>query len=264
MLATMVLTGPTPDVAAELKPETIQAWNRYVAATEARIDRELGASHGFLALDFEPGSDAIRQRLLRGELVVSQMDTDNEAGKGIAAAGGTPQQWRGAVFLPGLRLEELLARLQNPSEAGPHQEDVLALKVLAREPDHVSLFIKMTRKAVVRVTYNTFHDARYRRHGSTRASSRSVATKIAELEDPNTPQEREKPEGHDHGFLWRLNSYWRYEEVPGGVIVECESLTLSRSVPWGFGTLLGPVIRGIARESMSRTLNFLRQSKGYA
>jgi len=34
--------------------------------------------------------------------------------------------------------------------------------------------------------------------------------------------------GDDRGFLWRLNAYWRYEQVAGGVIAECESITLSR------------------------------------
>ncbi len=46
--------------------------------------------------------------------------------------------------------------------------------------------------------------------------------------EANGLAKREKPEGKDRGFLWRLNSYWRYQQVDGGVLVECESLTLSR------------------------------------
>ena len=40
------------------------------------------------------------------------------------------------------------------------------------------------------------------------------------------------PEGDDHGYMWKLNSYWRYKQVDGGVLVEIESLTLSRDLPY--------------------------------
>jgi hypothetical protein len=55
-----------------------------------------------------------------------------------------------------------------------------------------------------------------------------------------------------------LNSYWRYQAVPGGVLVELESLTLSRSVPWGAGAVVRPLVDQVARESISRTLQALR------
>jgi len=42
--------------------------------------------------------------------------------------------------------------------------------------------------------------------------------------------------------------------VPGGVIVELESLTLSRGLPWGTRTVVRPLIERVARESIERTL----------
>ena len=118
--------------------------------------------------------------------------------------------------------------------------------------------MKLRRESVITVTYNTEHAVEYRRLAPARASSRSVATKIAELENAGTAQEREKAAGNDHGFLWRLNAYWRYEQVDGGVIIECESVSLSRSVP----ALLRPFVMGtverIARESLQKTLVSLR------
>ena len=79
-----------------------------------------------------------------------------------------------------------------------------------------------------------------------------------ELDQAGTPAEREKPEGKDHGFLWKLNSYWRYQQVDGGVLVECESLTLSRGVPAILAPFVKPIISGVARESMKRTLTSMR------
>jgi len=246
--------------AAELKPETVAAWNAYVAATEARIARELGEDRRFLVQDFEPASDRARARLLSGDVLVSEMSAEDASGERIPVPSGMIHHWRGAIFVPGVTLDTLLGQLKNPKTEGPHQEDVLAVRVLEKEPDHLRLFIKMTRTKIVTVTYDSEHDLRYVRHSSTRASSRSETTKIAELEDAGTPSEREKPVGQDRGFLWRLNSYWRYEEVPGGVIVECESLSLSRDIPWGIKQLVSPIVDRIARQSMSRTLENLAQT----
>lgn len=73
-----------------------------------------------------------------------------------------------------------------------------------------------------------------------------------------TPQERELAPGQARGFLWRWNSCWRYEDVPGGVIAECESLSLSRTIPSLLYYAVKPLVDSTARESMERTLSALR------
>jgi archaetidylinositol phosphate synthase len=256
VVALSVLLLPGNLSAATLQPDTVRAWNAYVAATESRIGRELRSPGSFLVSDFSSEASDTRARIRRGEVVIAEMRT-TAGGKAIAVPDGLISHWRGSVFLPGVSLSTLLQRLQHPSEHGPHQQDVLALRVLARAPDELKLFIRMTRSKVVTVTYDTEHVVDYRRHGAARASSRSVATKIAELEGAGTAGEREKRPGEDRGFIWRLNSYWRYEQVDGGVIVELESLTLSRTVPLGLSTVVQPIIDRVARESIGRTLESL-------
>jgi hypothetical protein len=93
---------------------------------------------------------------------------------------------------------------------------------------------------------------------ATRAISRSTAARIVEIEDAGSANERALPTGDDHGYLWKLNAYWRYEQVPGGVIVECESISLSRTVPVVVRYLVGPLIESTARESMEHTLQAVR------
>jgi hypothetical protein len=252
--------GPQRLTAATLQPESVEAWNAYVVATEARIAAELSNGLGFFAHDFLNNGRQTRERVLGGQIAIAEMNTTDPHGRPISVPAGLVHHFRGSVFIPGVTLDALLARLKNPSERGPHQEDVLALRVLAREPDRLKLFIAMTRKKIVTVTYHTEHDVRYQRHGPRRASSRSVATKIAEVVDLGTSDMRERPLGDDRGFLWRLNSYWRYEQVDNGVIVELESLTLSRDVPLGLRVVVEPLIDRIARESVSRTLDHLRQT----
>ena len=91
-----------------------------------------------------------------------------------------------------------------------------------------------------------------------RASSRSFTTKIAEVENAGTRSEKELPLGVDGGYLWRLNSYWRFREQDGGVIVECESISLSRSIPFGLGWLIGRYIESVPKESLEDTLTSIR------
>jgi hypothetical protein len=82
-------------------------------------------------------------------------------------------------------------------------------------------------------------------------------TRIA-AEDPDTPGEREKPVGHDGGYLWRLYTYCRFLERDGGTYVQCESMSLTRGIPPGSGWLLGPLVISIPRESLAFTLETTR------
>jgi putative flippase GtrA len=245
-----------PVSAAQLTPETIAAWNRYVAAVESRRARETAETGRFLAIDGmgDSRSADFVARLRRGEVLV-----DNIANGTVDLGAGTVSHWRGVVFIAGVRLPEILDNALLRGKVAAHrQEDVLESRVLARDADSLRLFLKLQRRAIVTVAYNTEHLVSYERLGEERAMSRSTSTRIAELRDPGTLSETEKPIGQDRGFLWRLHSYWRYQAIHGGVIVELESLTLSRDIPWGVRLVAGPVIERIARESMTRTLTSLR------
>jgi hypothetical protein len=239
--------------------QTLAAWERYVAATEARINAELETQGHFLASDFTADRDHARARLLSGEIHLGEMSTPDESGAILTIPGGTIAHWRGAVLLRHATLDSLLGRLQHPDEHGPLPDDVMSMRVLKRGPDWLTLAMRVTRTKIVTVTYDTEHLATYRRLGPSRAFSKSVSTRIAEVAGGGTATERVRAEGLDRGFLWRMNSYWRYEQVPGGVIVELESLTLSRSIPMGLGMVLGPMIDRIARESVTRTLASVRR-----
>ena len=247
--------------AAELTPGLLQGWDNYVKATEQRIAAELRAGKGFLALDFQPGTAAASERraVLAGAIPIKKMNTNDASGKKMVLSGGIAHHWRGSVFIPGAKLEEVLYRILNPTAADMQQEDVLKWKVLEQGQDSLKIFLKLRRSKFVTVVYNTEHEVKVQRYGTDRASSTSVATRIAELESPDTSREREKPVGRDNGFLWRMNSYWRYEQVAGGVIVELESVTLSRAVPFIFDLLIHPMIESTARESLERTLASMRK-----
>jgi len=186
------------------------------------------------------------------------MKTLNPRGRKIKVPAGTLHHWRGSVFIPDVELESVLAQVRYPAQQEDLQEDVLESRILEESEDSLRLYLKLVRSKIVTVTYNTEHLIEYQQHGEGLASSRSVATRIVELDQAGTPAEREKPEGKDRGFLWKMNSYWRYQQVDGGVLVECESLTLSRGVPAILAPFVKSIINGVAKESMQRTLSSMR------
>jgi hypothetical protein len=248
--ATVLATGP--------EAHTLRAWQDYVVATEARIEAELSSASGFLVSDFSAGDATTRNGIANGGIAVRKLVSRRSTGASIAVPNGTVAHWQGAVLVPNIMLDSLLERLQHPNEHGPFQQDVVLLRVLSRAPDRLTLALRMTRDSLVRVTYDSEHAVTYQRFGPRRAASRSISTKIVELDAPGTAAERAIPEGDDRGFLWRMNAYSRFEQVGGGVIVEIESLTLSRGIPRGLGIAATPLIDRIARESMTRTLASIR------
>ena len=244
--------------AAELTPRTVSAWTDYVAATERRIRAEQSSEQGFLVLDFQEHAAKARARLRRGDTLVSRMETRDADDAALDIPNGEVHHWRGSIFVPSATVDDVLRELGRPLARRDFPEEVLESRVLEREGRRSRVYLKLRRTKIVTVHYNTEHEVEYTRHGDRHASSRSIATRIAELDDAETHRETEKPIGNDQGFLWRLNAYWRYEEIDGGVIIECESISLSRSVPSGFRWMVAPLIERAARESMERTLTAMR------
>jgi hypothetical protein len=242
--------------AVRLASDTLVGWIAYVNATETRIQHELASPSGFLVMDFVEDAAADRRATLGGTVVVQRMETIDARDRRTIVPSALVHHWRGDVLIPGVTVTQLVSELLTGPP--PKQEDVLQSSVLERGPDRLKVYLKLQRKRLVTVVYNTEHVVTFSRYGGTRATSTSIATRIAELADAGTPEERELPAGDDRGFLWRLNAYWRYEEVPAGVIAECESISLSRDVPALLRYLVNPLIESTARESMMRTLITLR------
>jgi dolichol-phosphate mannosyltransferase len=244
---------------AELQAATVQAWTAYERAVDARYDAAAPAGTApFFALD-GVGEPDWRARARGGAIPMARIERPAPGSPEIDVPDGKIHHWTGAIFVPGVSVDELLKRLAElAGNEQKHYADVLASRIIARQDDRYQIFMKLRRTKVITVTYHTEHEVRYRRLGSARASARSVSTRIAQLEDAGTPQERELKPGFDSGYLWRLNAYWRYEAVPGGVLIECESVSLSRAVPFVLRPFATGLVEGLARESLERTLTGLR------
>jgi len=259
-----VLSPQAPNVmTAELKPETLAAFNRYVQITAARIDKELARAGEFLYIEGlpEPQRSAALASLRRGEIYMEPLQTQDASGAPLAAPQGLIHHWIGAVFIPGATLGQVLELAKDyDRHQDIYQPEVVRSRLLKHDGDNYQIYYRLRKKKVITVTLNTNHDVQYFPVDQTHCHSRSVATRIAEVADADQPDEHEKPIGQDGGFMWRLNSYWRFEEKDHGVYVEVESISLTRDIPTGLGWLIRPFITDIPRESLLMTLGSTRSA----
>jgi putative flippase GtrA len=246
-----VMAAASTAQAAVLTPATVAAWDEYVRQTEKRIAAAEPSPAGSKA-----GVDEWK-RLRTGEPVIFSRVTTRGDGSAIEVPDGAVHHWVGRVFLPGVTLDALLSELQAPTSRKWAPGEVESIRVVPDGSGGLRVFIRLKRSSVVDVTYETEHAVRYSRHSAGHATSRSVSRRIQQVVDPG-PGEHLRPAGDDHGFLWRLNAYWRYTAVEGGVLVECESLALSRGVPALLRTVASPLITRVSRESLAGTLRALR------
>ena len=244
-----------------LKPETVQAFDRYVQSTEARIKSEVSQTEKFLYVDrlAEPRRSQVLAALKRGEIFMERLQTLDPAGQKIEAPNAIIHHWLGAVFAPGANLRETLILMQDYNH---HQDiykpEVVRSRLLTHQGDDFTIYYRLRKKKIITITLNTSHEVHYFQVDPRRWYSRSYSTRIAEVANADTPNEREKPIGHDGGFLWRINSYWKFEGKDGGVYIECESVSLTRDIPTGLGWLIKPFITSIPKESLEMTMGSTR------
>jgi hypothetical protein len=242
-----------------LSPDATRVWGQYLQLTRQRIDGELASAKGFLALDNRPSGAVDRQNVIAGQMPIVEVTTLWPNGTHINVPDNWVHHWRGTILLRGARLDDVLKRLQE-TVPGTGQGDVIQSAIRGRDGSNIRTYMQVQRSGSVlsvpyRLVYNTDHYVTFARPAPGRAISTTVATRIAELYHPGTPEEREMRAGEDGGYLRRWNSYWRYEEIGAGVIAECESVTLSRSAPFLLGALgVRSIAEGAARESMTRAL----------
>lgn len=249
-----------PSNAAELKQKTVEAFDHYIRATEARMAEELRKGNTFLWVDrlAESRRQMLYAQLREGQIAIEHLST-LEAGKPIKVPSGLIHHWAGVIFIPGASLPQALAVVQDyDNHENTYRPDVRRSKLLRRDGNNFKVYLQLYRKTIITVVLNAEFEVRYTPIDAARVYSQSYSTRIAEVEDPDEPDEREKPVGNDHGYLWRLYSYWRFLERDGGVYVQLESIALSRSVPSVFAWLVNPLLKRLPRETLSSLLTSTR------
>jgi hypothetical protein len=246
--------------ATELTKPTLDAFLHYVHLAEERMQNELSEPDKFLYSDTLPEEQrrALMEELAKGLVIVRKLEA-RENGNKISVPGGLVHHWIAIVYMPGVRLSDALALQQDyDHEWEIYKPDIQQSRLLSRDGEKFKVYMRLYRKAIVTAVYNAEFEIEYFPVSESREYSLSHSTRIAELENPSRPNEREKPVGNDRGYLWRLNTYTRYEERDGGLYMQIEFIALSRSVPAIFAWLVNPYVKSIPREYLSSLLTVTR------
>jgi hypothetical protein len=246
--------------AAGLQGVTAKAFDDYIHKTESRIADELLHGTSFLWIDRLSTDERSRayEDLRAGRLAMENARV-GQSSSALPVPGGLIHDWKGIVFVPGVSLDEAIALLEDYDHDDDYfAPDVIAAKLLARDGENFKVYLRLRRKYVLTAVFDTEYEVRYAKLNATRAVSQSRSTRIEEIQNAGQSNEQKIAAGSDHGFLWRLNTYWRFEQASGGVFIQCEAISLSRDVPEGMGWAVKPFIEQIPGESLRFTLQATR------
>jgi hypothetical protein len=236
----------------QLKPSTLEAFDAYIHEAEAGMEATLDGNRPFLWSD----GSADRARQVREGKIVVHCWSGKESGKEpVKVPDGLIHDWAGAAFAAGTTVKEALALVQDyDNHKNVYKPEVIDSKLLEHHDNDFRIYLRLLKKKIITVVLDTDHDVHYSCLGGTRWFCRSYTTRVAEVDDAGKPDEKVLPPDAGYGFLWRLDSYWRFQERDGGVYVECRAVSLTRDVPSGLGWIIEPIVRKLPRESLSNTL----------
>lgn len=145
-------------------------------------------------------------------------------------------------------MEALLRAL--PAYPRIYSPQVLQASSEVQPGGHLEVVMRVRQKHVIPVVLDSAYDVSFGRLDVRHGYSTSRSTRISEVSDG-----RLLSPSQDHGFLWRLNTYWSFEERDGGLYLQVETISLSRSIPVGLQWAVRPFIESVPRDSLEFTLH---------
>ena len=217
---------------SHLEASTIALFQDYTTKFEQRVSAPFTAS-GKLWIDTD--NSAKRKDFDAGKPIV-------EARENRDIQNGSIHHYSGTIRVPGGTIDQVRRVMQDYS-AYPNyfKPDVARGSGVVQadstpEDEHFRSRLFLTEATVwLDVAYDAQYDSHYRRIDANRWTSRSTTLSVRELQDAKKLDGSVFPEGEDHGFLWRTNNYWFARARDGGLDLQLDSMTLSRTTPLGFG-----------------------------
>ncbi|MGA2848848.1 MAG: hypothetical protein ABSE46_07630 [Terracidiphilus sp.] len=242
----LLLARPNHAV-AEPTPASVAAFNSYIGAVESRLAQQHRSQTGFLPS--APSQADLRLR--RGELIVERLTPSS----GVDLPGAMLHHWRGTAFVAGARAAGFERLMRNVDGYPAHfSPQVVQAKLLSVQGGHLQATLRVRQRHGITVVMDTVYDIAFGQLDPQHGYSMSRSTRVAEIEAAGTSSERALSPGQEHGFLWRQNTYWTFEERDCGLLIQIESVSLTRSIPTGLGWLVGPFVESVPRESLEFTL----------
>ncbi|HZD76024.1 MAG TPA: hypothetical protein VE218_03395 [Acidobacteriaceae bacterium] len=246
----LLLLMPPRPLLAQPTPAANSAFRAYAQVVESRLARQHQSGNTFLALAApDPVSEA--KRLRNGELEIEQLTPS----AGAELSGSLLHHWRGTAFVPGAKAGDFERLTQDFKSYPQHfSPQVLQARLIGQNGDRMQAWMRVRQQHLVPVVLDTTYDITYGRLDEQHGYSISRSTRIAEIYAAGTAGERALNADEEHGFLWRLNTYWSYEEKDGGLYLQIEAVSLTRSIPHALGWVIRPYVESIPRDSLKFTL----------
>jgi hypothetical protein len=259
LAAILLLVNAARVQATVLRSETAQAFDHYVQLTEAESKQRMRPGK-FLWIDQHPRA---KSQLWLGQPLIQAHKTLDH-GEEIDVPDGLVQDWIGDMFLPGVTLNKVREILQDYANYKVYfKPEVIESRAVKHEGDRFEVFLRLYKKQVLTVVLNTTYSVEYGMLDPAHVYVDSRSTDIREVKDPKKKKyDEEQPAGEGYGFLWRINSYWRFEQADNGVYAELEAVSLSRDIPLGLGFILKGFVERFPQQSMENTMQGLRQTLG--
>jgi hypothetical protein len=243
------LLFPIAAQAADLKMETVAAWDSYLRTADANLQKRIRPGGKFL-WTFENADRAAKVR--KGEIVVAPAPGPNPR----KVPGGLIHHWIGAVFLPGVTMDEF----QEVTRDYDHYKDYYRPSVVESRAiayhgseDYFSMVLLNKTLFFKNALQADYHTSRIR-VDDCRIYSISRTTRVQGIEDYGQRGEHLIPEGDAASYLWKLYTVTRLQQEPTGVHYELEVMALSRDIPRGMHFLAEPIVRRVSRDSLVTSL----------
>ena len=237
-----------------LQSQTLTAFDAYIHKSETEMEQTLGAGRAFLWSDL----NSERQHQIHSGKVLAQF----WSGRGpVKVPHGLIHDWIAAASIPDTSLARTLALIQDYDHHKLiYKPEVIDSKLISRQGNDFQIYLRLLKKKIITVILDTDHEVHYRPVDRSRWLCHSRTTRIAEVENAGRQDERILQPDSGYGFLWRLYSYWRFEQDDAGVVVECRAISLTRDVPFGLGWAIEPIVQKLPKESLVNTLEATRRA----
>ncbi len=249
-----------PLSADQLKPQTLAAWDQYIRLTEARQAAELDGTEPFLWIDrlSEVRREEHMAALKDGKVVVEKLAT-LDGGNPIEVKEGLLHHWIGTVFVPDTPIARMTQVVQDydhyAERFGP---TITRARIVRREGSRFEVHMRTHVKKVISVTQDQEWAIEYRTISPTRLFVPSRIARLYDVVNADTPAEKRTPGDEGEGWLWRLHNYCAFEQRAEGTYEQCESISLTRPIPWYAKLFVSGYVNTIPKETLETTLGQVR------
>ena len=224
--------------AAELEERTSRAYVEYVEQARRHFINRIQAN-----VDSTSGA-----RLGKDGQIIAHPGAEDGI---VSVPGGLVHHWAGATFLPGVTMKEALGVSHDYNEYAEIYTPIVDSRFLGRDGDNYRALLRIKESAGgISAVLDVTLDIQYFYPDRGTAYSLSSSEQVLEVKDAGTARERHLPPGRDSGYLWRLATMNRLTERDNGLVVEMETMGLSRQFPSLLSWIIEPIARRLGRKSI--------------